>query len=409
MKKLLLLLLFFPFVLTAQISGVVKSKTTNEPIIGASVFINNTTIGTITDENGKFQITKAGNGKHELIVSIVGFERYATVVELPGQPSLNISLVEKNNQLNEVIVQAFDKDGWAKWGTLFLETFIGSTSNAAKTKLKNHKDLRFRHNKADNKLEVYAVKPLQIENNSLGYTLEYHLEIFEVDFRNRKNLYAGFPFFKESKKPSKAKLQNREDTYNASLIKFMRSLYHNTVQQDGYLVRKMVDVPNLEKKRVKAIRDKYILKEYNSNGQLITFGAPMYPPEIYNQDSLNHFKKILSQPDSQLSLYKDTLSVYQIVSVDENQKKMLFFKDYLHVVNSKFKEDKKFIEYQRQNRNPGPQTSFLLMAEDEKIEIQENGNYFPPLNIFSGDYWGWSNKIADLLPLDYKPTKKSSS
>lgn len=402
MKKLLLFL-FLPYWAFAQLKGTVVSEAGNRPVPFASVFINNSTLGTTTDENGHFSISRLTPGKHELVVSILGYEKFFTVITVPQEKPLVIALREKSTQLDQVTVRAFDKDGWKTWGNLFTESFIGTSSNAKRTVLKNPKDLRFRHNKQENTLEVFAVAPLKIQNRALGYDLEYHLELFRIDFKTNTQAYAGYPYFKEHRSVSRTHIRNREATYNASLIKFMRSLYQNTVQQDGYAVRKMIETRNREKERIRALRDKYRIKEMDATGAWVVISAPAYPADIYTPDSLAYFNRILSQPDSKFSLLKDTIPTPQLVQTDSAGTKKLYFRDYLYVVNTLYKEDPLYLEYKRENRAPAPQTSILRMLEDEAIEIQENGNYFPPLNLFSGDYWGWSNKTADLLPLDYKP------
>lgn len=402
MKKLFLLLLLSSPAY-AQLSGTVLSETGRQPVPFASVFINNSTLGTTTDENGHFSINRITPGKHELVVSLLGYEKFFTVITLPQEKPMTILLREKSTQLDQVTVKAFDKDGWKNWGIVFTESFIGTSSNARRTVLKNPKDLRFRHNKQDNVLEVFAVAPLKIQNKALGYDLEYHLELFRIDYKNNTQVYAGYPFFKEQRSVSRANVRNRETAYNGSLLKFMRSLYHNTVQEDGYSVRKMIETPNREKERVKALRDKYTLKEADASGRLVMISSPAYPEEIYTPDSLAYFRKILGQPDSKFSLIKDTIPTIRLIRTDSAGLKKLYFRDYLYVVNTGHKEDPLYIEYKREKRAIAPQTSILSMLEEEALEIQDNGNYFPPLNLFTGDYWSWSNKIADLLPLNYKP------
>ena len=393
-----------PYGLAAQVSGTVLSAADRQPVAFASVFINNSTIGTTTDENGRFQLTRLAAGKHELVVSLLGYEKFFTVITVPpGQP-LTIELQEKSTQLDQVTVTAFDKDGWKTWGTLFTECFIGTSANARSTVLTNPEDLRFRHNKKEKTLEVFAVAPLRIRNRALGYDLEYHLELFQISFQNNTQMYAGYPFFKERRSVTRNHLRRREATFSSSMMRFIRSLYHDQVQNDGYTVRRMVEIPNREKERVKALRDKYTVQEVDPSGGRIRIGAPAYPEDLYTADSLTHFRNVLSQPDSKFSLSRDTLSTKQFVHTDSAGTRKLYFHDYLYVINTRFKEDPLYISYKRENRAPAPQTSLLSMAENEAIELQENGNFFPPLNLLSGDYWAWSNKIADLLPLDYKPS-----
>ena len=64
MERKLVLLLTYLLVsiglLTAQISrdtGIVKSADDGEPIIGATILVEGTSMGTVTDMDGKFEIT----------------------------------------------------------------------------------------------------------------------------------------------------------------------------------------------------------------------------------------------------------------------------------------------------------------------------------------------------------------
>lgn len=73
-----------------------------EPLIGASVVIKGTTIGTVTDVDGKFTI-KASN-KSVLVVSYLGFIEQEILITEPKQ--LSIVLEEQDNVLTEVAVTA---------------------------------------------------------------------------------------------------------------------------------------------------------------------------------------------------------------------------------------------------------------------------------------------------------------
>lgn len=73
------LMLFYAYLLigiglaiaqTSQISGVVLSAEDGEPIVGASILVQGTTTGTITDIDGKFSVKVNKGGK--LQVSYLG-------------------------------------------------------------------------------------------------------------------------------------------------------------------------------------------------------------------------------------------------------------------------------------------------------------------------------------------------
>jgi hypothetical protein len=58
-----------------EIKGKVLNSETNMPLEFATVFINNTTFGDITDREGNFTI-QIPSGRHELVISFVGFQTF---------------------------------------------------------------------------------------------------------------------------------------------------------------------------------------------------------------------------------------------------------------------------------------------------------------------------------------------
>ena len=65
MKRKLMFFMTFLFVgiglvtaQTSRVTGVVTAEEDGLPVVGASVLVNGTTLGTITDIDGKFTITK---------------------------------------------------------------------------------------------------------------------------------------------------------------------------------------------------------------------------------------------------------------------------------------------------------------------------------------------------------------
>ena len=90
-------------VLKAQsVTGTVTSGTDNEPLIGASVQVQGTKVGTVTDLDGNFKI-EAKNGQM-LEVSYLGF--ITQKVKVTGA-NLNIVLQEDKHSLEEVVVVGY--------------------------------------------------------------------------------------------------------------------------------------------------------------------------------------------------------------------------------------------------------------------------------------------------------------
>ena len=61
--------------LTGTIEGLVTDSVTNEPVVGASVIVKGTQMGTIADPEGHFTITKVPPGKYALVFLAVGYGR----------------------------------------------------------------------------------------------------------------------------------------------------------------------------------------------------------------------------------------------------------------------------------------------------------------------------------------------
>jgi hypothetical protein len=78
----------------------------NEPLIGASILIEGTTIGTISDINGNFTLPIIA-GDNQVIVSYVGYEDQ--ILKLKNGPQ--VVTMSEAHLLEEVIVQAVDNDG----------------------------------------------------------------------------------------------------------------------------------------------------------------------------------------------------------------------------------------------------------------------------------------------------------
>jgi hypothetical protein len=218
------------------LQGKVVETTGTAGIAGASVFLSNTSIGTSTNNAGEFEL-EIPAGKYELVVSCIGYER--SIISLPGQSPghLKIELKPKSNQLNDVVVTSYEKDGWNKWGKFFLESFIGTSEYAADCVIKNTRDIKFRNDKNDRKLYAFSHEPLIIVNKALGYTLQYELQTFEYDFRRRYLVFVGYPLFKEMKgrKGQERRWQeNRQRVYEGSMMHFMRALCTKQVDTAGF-------------------------------------------------------------------------------------------------------------------------------------------------------------------------------
>lgn len=102
---LLALLMFFGLAASAQqvkVSGIVTDQS-GEPLIGVTIKADNGGKGTasaITDMDGKYTVNASASSK--LVFSYVGFQSATETVN--GRPVINVTLKEKSDELNEVVV-----------------------------------------------------------------------------------------------------------------------------------------------------------------------------------------------------------------------------------------------------------------------------------------------------------------
>ena len=100
---------------TTNITGTVISLEENEPVIGASIVVKGTTIGTVTDIDGTFSLDVPSSAK-TLVISFVGMKTQEVAVK----PNIKVFLESDNQMLDEVMVVAY--------GTAKRSAFTGSAS-----------------------------------------------------------------------------------------------------------------------------------------------------------------------------------------------------------------------------------------------------------------------------------------
>jgi iron complex outermembrane receptor protein len=119
-KKLLFLFLLLPFGALAQstLSGTVVDSKSNQPLPGVNIIVQGAQTSTTTDFDGKFQLGGLKSGDR-VVFSFIGYD--SPTVNFTGQSSVNISLNESANQLQEVVVQV-------GYGTVRKKDATGSVS-----------------------------------------------------------------------------------------------------------------------------------------------------------------------------------------------------------------------------------------------------------------------------------------
>lgn len=105
-----------------SIKGIVIGD--NEPVFGANVVVKNTSLGSITDFNGKFEIDCPNKESIILQVSYIGYESKEIPVQINNKQQINIGRITliEGIVVNEVVVKAEMKDGEKKAVKQMLES-----------------------------------------------------------------------------------------------------------------------------------------------------------------------------------------------------------------------------------------------------------------------------------------------
>jgi CarboxypepD_reg-like domain len=358
------------------LSGSVTDSATGKPIAAVSVFLNGTSKGTATHDDGTFLLTGIPAGGYQLIISAVGYATFQTEINTGNLPSnLKVTLHTRASELAAIIVKADIRNGWNKWGGTFWDYFIGTSDNASSCTIENKDVLRFHYNRKSKRLVVSAGEPLIIVNKALGYTVEYRFGTFSYDFSNGQLRFYGFVFFREMTPTYNGQQRvwesARQRAYLGSMTHFMRSLYKGRLKQEGFLVLHQLKKPNTEKERVKAI-----------------YNPAIAGTDIISADSLRHYRKVLREPD----YFIHTINNYDtLLTVNADRTRSFSFIGIFTV------------GYGNVRFGIPTTTSTMELTDAVPLRIEENGSYTPLDVLLWKGAWARTETVANLLPNDYTP------
>jgi CarboxypepD_reg-like domain len=331
------------------IAGKVIDVKSGQPLAGASVFCQNTTVGTVSKNDGTFALRLA-NGGYDMIVSFTGYETRSIRIgkDHKENDSLTVEMKEEDKSMEQAVVtgSAEVADGWSKYGQFFLDNFIGTTPNAAKCILENKEALKFYFYKKRNKLRVKATSELVITNNALGYKIKYQLDSFVYEYSTNVGSFTGYPLFEKlqgSSDQEAAWKENRLFSYSGSRLHFIRSWYDSTLKYEGF-----------------------VLELADNNGKMKIMEDP-YDSRFFSVDS----------GDAEINI-QGRLRVSYTGQVPDQ----------------KYLAERKF-----------PLTTRTQISAIDIVNgfvIEENGYFYDQADVTNIGYWSWK-KLAELLPYDYLP------
>lgn len=259
------------------VKGKIIDVITDNPVPYATVYIDGTTHGTITDSAGLFSLERVA-----LPCQIVfGHTSYFSQSFSAGQdylPDSIIFLTPKDIGMDEVVVSAKFTDLREKNMKLFKQKFLGEDRWGLQAIIENEEVLRFvwqydtlkvtsamkkkikelgldfdSFERIEGKTDLYrvplrfsasAANPLKIVLPLTGYRLTYDLQEFSIDFSSELNFvywkYRGFSLYEAVEPKSNTELfkfkRNRLNVYYNSPMHLLRAMYSKSLRQNGYEV-----------------------------------------------------------------------------------------------------------------------------------------------------------------------------
>ena len=239
------IMLFCSVVLAQQgryISGRITDAEDGEPVPAVTVFFTNTTVGTTTDQEGRYRLRIPGEGSYTLTVSHVGYQAVVKDIE-PGTMSIVFDVSLQIQELEDVSVSANVRFRRSDIN-LFWRTLLGKNPSRRSIQATNPETVYYYYNPETKILKVTCREPLQIVNYETGYHIQCIVSNFSHDYTtgitdwNVQNVFTELEPANMRQKTMWA--VKREEVYNVSLVKFFKSLYNNSLKEDGFALADII-------------------------------------------------------------------------------------------------------------------------------------------------------------------------
>ncbi|MFT6055605.1 MAG: hypothetical protein ACJAS3_001960 [Roseivirga sp.] len=343
--------------------GIVTDIETDEVLPFASVFLANTTFGTVTNDQGEFRLEVDQPGSYDLIVKFVGFKTFSASYPIFQSQTIRVEVnLERDIRFVDgaTVTARRDSDWWKNLAD-FKRGFLGVSSFANQCNILNEDKIDFIFDQENNVFEAYAKEPLIIENRALGYRIKYVLESYKEFNQYNVILYYGFPVFEELNVGNNLKrrwVRNREKAYHGSVDHFFSALYNNLLQEEGYMIQAA------EKKEGQVYLGEAVTDVFST----LTRGLTINSKRLFFKNSL-------------------------IVTYEGGKSKKQLVKPSNIILSG--------------NPNMGnfPYSEISILEGRKFIEFESNGFVYNPIDYVVSGYWG-NLKVADLIPLNYQRQKK---
>ncbi len=214
------ILLMIPSIASGQryISGRVTDSSLGAPIPGASVFLAETMVGSLTDTEGFFRLALPGPDNFRLVVSQTGYVTFIGDIEPDWvKREINVALQKRESDKTDVNKKLKPRKTDVN---LFWSKILGTKPDKNKIFVTNPSTVNFYYHPETKILQAYGSKPLSVFNLETGYLIKFVLDRFSHDYNTDTASWdAQFMFDEIDTKNFQQKntwLRNRELAFKAS-------------------------------------------------------------------------------------------------------------------------------------------------------------------------------------------------
>lgn len=345
------------------IRGKVIDNKTDLPVANASVYINNTSIGAVTNDKGTFSLTASNIYSGELIISSVGYQVLSFKLndKDAGTSFYTIKLDIKENTLKEVLI--LNDAARQKWMKILKENFLGITEEADNCILQNPGAIYFAKGENKNSLYAYADTPLVIFNKLLGYKISFDLAEFSYDKIRNSTYFMGYSRYEDICE-KRSCIKRRQQNYFGSTMHFYRSLITNNLKKQGYYIQ--------EVKIIKAVVDSVNKTNQPDKTGDYTLLLPINVANIIITDTVPGTYYLHGVENIQVEYNKTPSTGYYL-------------------------SKKTFVK----GLKPYGFKSFIGLLTDD-IGLDANGIVHRPMSVIYDGFWSYE-KLANQLPFNYMP------
>ncbi len=343
-----------------SITGFVQDATTGDALAGAHVFVLESTVGTITDGEGRFNFTDLSAGSYRVGVSMLGYKPHILEIDTnaPVIDPLEVRLAQQVYEMKQVTVTGKRDRRWKKQLKKFELEVIGDSENAQKTHIVNPEVLNFIQRKGV--LIAQAYEPLIIENKALGYRIHY--DLVHCSIQHDQPQYKGVARFEEMEPENNRQRRrwerNRKLAYEGSFKHLLHTLASGAsvddLKKEGFFIALTSEFPSTYDDFEKAMRK--------------------------NPENLQDL----------------------VLKSDNESDNMLRFNKYLLITYSEEFESNRYVQnHLMHTRKPNVQRSSVELRADQTL-FNEKGYLYDTYSVVLHGYMGWE-RMAEMLPLDYEP------